>query len=60
MNGFVGHLKMFQHSAYAKTAGLDPSILYAEDRDLVYKMEEVTPFVFIDQALYKHRQMPWF
>jgi len=58
MHGYVGHLKTFRRTAYAKTAGLDPSILFAEDRDLVYKLEEVTPFTFIDQPLYKYRQVP--
>ncbi|AOW99800.1 hypothetical protein BJP34_10345 [Moorena producens PAL-8-15-08-1] len=54
----VGAMRTFRRSAYAKTTGLDPSILYAEDRDLVYKMEEVTPFVFVDLALYKYRYVP--
>jgi hypothetical protein len=58
MNGFVGVLRIYRRSAYAKTSGYDPEILYAEDRDLVYKMEEVTPFVFVDQALYKYRYVP--
>lgn len=58
IDGFVGHLKTFRRSAYAQTAGLDPKILYAEDRDLVYKLEEVTSVAFIDQPLYKHRQVP--
>lgn len=56
--GFVGHLKTFRCSVYAKTTGYDPDILYAEDRDLVYKMDEVTNFLFINRPLYKYRQVP--
>lgn len=59
LDGYVGHLKTFRCSAYTQTAGLDPSILYAEDRDLVYKLEEVTAPIFIDEPLYKHRQVPY-
>lgn len=56
--GFVDALRTFRISAYRETAGYDDAIIYAEDRDLVYKMEEVTPFVFIDQPLYNYRQVP--
>ncbi len=55
LGGFVSHLKTFRRSAYFKTARYDPDILYAEDRDLVFKMEEVTPLFFIDKVLYKYR-----
>ncbi len=55
--GYVGAMRTFRISSYQKTTGFDSDILYAEDRDLVYKMEEVTPFVFIDQVLYKYRQV---
>lgn len=58
LGGFVGHLMSFRRTAYAKTRGLDPTLLYAEDRDLVYKLEEVTTFVFINRALYKYRYVP--
>ncbi len=53
--GFVSHIKSFRKSLYLKTSGLDEDILYAEDRDLVYKMEEITGLKFIDRNLYKHR-----
>jgi len=58
MHGFVGAIRTYRRSTYLKTAGYDPTILYAEDRDLVYKMEEVTPLVFVDQRLYKYRYVP--
>jgi len=53
--GYVSHLKTFRRGAYAQTTGYDPTLCYAEDRDLVYKMEEVTSLDFIDRPLYKYR-----
>jgi glycosyltransferase involved in cell wall biosynthesis len=58
LTGTVSHLKTFKKSDYFKTPGLDESILYAEDRDLVYMMEEVTDFYFINKRLYKYRIRP--
>jgi glycosyltransferase involved in cell wall biosynthesis len=55
---FVDAMRTFRISFYRRTVGYDERILYAEDRDLIYKMEEVTPFVFVDQVLYKYRQVP--
>ena len=55
--GFVGHLKTFKVNVYRQTLGLDINMIYAEDRDLVYKMEEVTEFHFINEVLYKYRQI---
>lgn len=56
--GVVGAIRSFRRSAYARTAGLDDTMLYAEDRDLVYKLEEVTRPVFIDAVLYYYRDLP--
>lgn len=56
--GFVAALRTFRVSIYRKTKGLDTRILYAEDRDLIYKMEEVTSLVFVNQCLYKYRKVP--
>jgi glycosyltransferase involved in cell wall biosynthesis len=56
--GAVGHILSFRRKAYARTGGLDDSILYAEDRDLVYKLEEVTRPIFIDAVLYYYRKVP--
>jgi len=55
--GYVNHLKTFRRCVYAQTAGYDPTLRYAEDRDLIYKMEEVTAFYFVDRELYKYRQV---
>lgn len=56
--GYVGAIRTFRVSVYRKTPGLDPAPLFAEDRDLVYKMEEVTPLICIAQELYQYRQLP--
>ncbi|MGH7475285.1 MAG: glycosyltransferase family 2 protein [Longimicrobiales bacterium] len=56
--GVVGAIRSFRRSAYARTAGLDPELRYAEDRDLVYKLEEVTRPVMIDAVLYRYRHLP--
>lgn len=55
--GVVGHIRSFRRTAYQRTAGLDERMLYAEDRDLVYKLEEVTRPVFIDAVLYHYREV---
>jgi glycosyltransferase involved in cell wall biosynthesis len=57
-NGFIGALRTFRRQLYYRTEGLDEMILYAEDRDLVYKLEEMTEPVFIDRVLYQHRMVP--
>jgi glycosyltransferase involved in cell wall biosynthesis len=56
--GFISHIKSFRIRCYRKTEGIDDSILYAEDRDLIYKLEEVTAPIFIDKVLHKHRLVP--
>jgi len=55
--GVVPAIRTFRVSAYQRTAGLDPTACYAEDMDLTYKLEEVTQPMFIDQELYKYRQL---
>ena len=57
-NYSVTHFKTFKKKDYMKTEGLDDSILYAEDKDLTYKMEEVTKLHFVDKILYKYRILP--
>ena len=52
--GYVSRLKTFRRGAYAQTAGYDPTLLYVEDRDLVYKVEEVTALDFLDRPLYQY------
>lgn len=57
-DGPVGAIRSFRRSAYRRTAGLDASMRYAEDRDLVYKLEEVTRPRFVDVPLYRYRRLP--
>ena len=52
----VSHFKTFKMSAYNKTLGYDPTMLYAQDKDIVFKMEEVTRLDFIDKKLYLLRR----
>lgn len=58
LDGVVGAIRSFRRSSYARTAGLDETMLHAEDRDLVYKLEEVTRPVFVDAILYHYRDLP--
>ncbi len=50
--------RTFKKTFFFKTSGFDNEIIYAEDRDIIYKMEEVTCFKFIDKPLYKQRILP--
>ncbi|MCK4957818.1 MAG: glycosyltransferase, partial [Planctomycetes bacterium] len=40
-----------------KTSGYDEDILYAEDKDIIYKMEEAAKIRFVDKPLYLCRQL---
>lgn len=51
----VSHFRTYKKSAYLKTDGYDESILYAEDKDITFKLEEVTKLLFVDEILYKYR-----
>jgi glycosyltransferase involved in cell wall biosynthesis len=54
----VTQLKTFKLADYLKTEGYDEDILYAEDKDIIYKMEEVTKLRFVDKVLYLARELP--
>jgi len=54
----VSHFKSFKLRDYLKTTGYDEKILYAEDIDIVYKMEEVAGLKFVDDCLYLYREAP--
>jgi len=54
----VSHFKTFKLCDYLKTSGYDENILYAEDIDIIYKMEEVTNLKFVDACLYLYRELP--
>lgn len=57
VNGHPCHLRCFRKSAYEKTSGYNTDLLYAEDLDLGYKLEEVCLPYFINLFLYKHRRI---
>lgn len=54
-NNYIHHLRAFKKSEYLKTSGYDEDILYAEDIDIILKLEEVTEIYFIDKPLYYYR-----
>ena len=54
----ASHFKTFKLRDYLKTAGYDENILYAEDIDIVYKMEEAAGLKFVDDCLYLYREAP--
>ena len=54
----VSHFKTFKLRDYQRTTGYDEKILYAEDIDIVYKMEEVAGLKFVDDCLYLYREAP--
>ena len=54
----VSAFRTFKKKEYFKTEGFDEEILYAEDKDIIYKMEEVTKLLFVDKILYKQRVLP--
>ncbi|NOZ24607.1 MAG: glycosyltransferase family 2 protein [Nitrospirae bacterium] len=51
----VGPFRTFKKDAYFRTPGYDDDILYAEDKDLTLKMEEVTDLLYVDEVLYLYR-----
>lgn len=52
----VSHFKTFKMDAYRQTTGYDLKFRYAQDKDLVYKMEEKTKLFFINDPLYLLRR----
>lgn len=54
----VSAFRTFRKKDYFKTEGFDENFLYAEDKDLIFKMEEVTDLLFVDKVLYKYRGLP--
>lgn len=50
--------RTFKKKDFFKTEGFDKETVGAEDKDIIYKMEEITRFFFIDEVLYKYRVLP--
>lgn len=57
VNGHPCHLRAFRKSIYFKTSGYNTNLLYAEDLDLGYKLEEASLPYFVNLYLYKHRRI---
>ena len=52
----ISHLKVFKRSCYNKTSGLNEKLIKNVDKDLTIKLEEVGPFIYIDEYLYLYRR----
>lgn len=57
-NSYTSHFKTFKKSDYFKSGCYDKKIKYAEDKDIILKMEEVTKLFFVDKILYNFRILP--
>ena len=57
IDGPVGAIRCFRRSVYAAAGGFDREMVYAEDRDLVYKLEEIRRPVFVDRVIYRYRSV---
>ena len=53
----VSAFRTFRKKDYFKTEGFDENFLYSEDKDLIFKMEEVTNLLFVDKVLYRYRSL---
>lgn len=55
-NPIIFHFRTFRKNDYLKTSGYDPYLKAGVDKDIIYKLEEVTNFKFINKPLYYYRQ----
>lgn len=53
----VSGFKTFKLNDYKKTEGYDPFYVYAQDKDIIYKMEEVCKLKFVPDVLYLCRHL---
>ena len=53
----ISAMQTFRKSMYLATEGLDQSLTGAIDKDLIYKLEEVTKPVFLNECLYLYRRL---
>jgi len=54
----VSQFRTFKRCDYLKTEGYDETVFSAIDKDIIYKMEEVTKLKFVDEILYLCRVLP--
>ncbi len=53
---WVSHYKTFKRFYYDQTTGFDPALKRAVDKDIIYKMEEVSGLKFVNKAVYLYRE----
>ncbi|MCB0753010.1 MAG: glycosyltransferase, partial [Ignavibacteriae bacterium] len=51
----VSNIKTYKKCYYNLTEGYDVNLRFAEDKDISYKMEEVSKLHFVDKELYMYR-----
>lgn len=51
----ISHFKTFLRDAYLETPGFDPNQKKAVDKDIIFKLEEVTVLKYVDIPLYYYR-----
>ena len=51
----ISHFKTFKLQYFKQTSGIDLTLFNAIDKDIVLKMEEITPTLFINDILYYFR-----
>jgi hypothetical protein len=54
----VSAWRTFRLEAFRRTSGFDPGLPYAEDKDIIFKMEEVGRLAFVNLPLYLYRLLP--
>lgn len=54
-NPIILHFHTFKRKDYLKTLGYDPNLKSSVDKDIIYKLEEITSFKFINKPLYYYR-----
>ena len=55
-NPIISHFKTFKKIEYQKTSGFEIKQRKCVDKDIIYKLEEVTNFKYINKPLYYYRQ----
>ncbi len=53
---YISHFKTFRKKDYDKTLGFEITQKRSVDKDIIYKLEEVTRFKFVNIPLYYYRQ----
>ncbi len=56
INPPISHLRSFRKNSYLKTEGFEIGDYKAGDKEIIYKLSEVTKFKFINKPLYYYRE----